>query len=432
MSYPKIPDFHKISQEIIYYSKYKHEYGANDVDSKLKNLYEILEKGLEELKNLPFDNYYSEIEPSDYEGIIKLRPKGPRILWKEMNNSYNDKLEGALLSRIAGCILGAPVEFHSIEDMKNWAKYNDEVFPPIDYWKSIKSPYNKRYDKSDFIQYTRDGMDQVPVDDDIVYTILNLFLVEQYGFKFSTENVGELWLKYLPYAGTAEEVALNNLKKGCKAREVGEIDNPFMEWIGADIRSDAFAYIAPGQPEKAAKMAYYDAYLSHRRNGIYGEMYFAAAQSAAFAVDSVLEALEIGLTEIPKDCSLAKDIRWAINESAKITNYMEAREAVEKRFNGMEHAHTNNNACLTVFGLMIGQTDITKVIGETVAMGMDNDCTAATAGSIVGAIAGKKNLKSSWYNRFNDIIDTYLIDVGEVKISDVIERFTKLAKESFK
>ena len=61
MSYPKIPDFHKISQEIIYYSKYKHEYGANDVDSKLKNLYEILEKGLEELNNITFDNYYSEI-----------------------------------------------------------------------------------------------------------------------------------------------------------------------------------------------------------------------------------------------------------------------------------------------------------------------------------------------------------------------------------
>lgn len=431
MSYPKIPDFHKIIQEIIYYSKHKYEYGSIDLENTLSDLYKSMENSLKKIKNLPLDVICDVLEPSSYEDIIKLRPKGPRVLWDKLSENYDDKLQGALLSRIAGCILGAPVEFHSIDDMKNWAKYNDEAFPPIDYWKSIKSPFIKRYGKSDFINYTKDGMNKVPVDDDIVYTILNLLLVEQYGLDFTTENVAEVWLKYLPYACTAEEVTLNNLKSGTNASVAAEIDNPFIEWIGADIRSDAFAYIAPGQPEKAAKMAYYDSYLSHRRNGIYGEMFFAAAQSAAFAVETVLEALEIGLTEIPKDCSLAKDIRWAIEESETITNYIEARSSVEKRFKGMEHAHTNNNACLTVFGLLIGQNDITKVIGETVAMGMDNDCTAATAGSIVGAISGKNNLKSHWYDKFNDIIDTYLIDIGEVKISNIISRFTKLAKDSF-
>ena len=84
------------------------------------------------------------------------------------------------------------------------------------------------------------------------------------------------------------------------AERAAEKDNPFCEWIGADIRADPWGYLAPGWPEKAAEMAWRDAYLSHRRNGIYGEMFFAAAISAAFTVDHPVEALEIGLTEIPR------------------------------------------------------------------------------------------------------------------------------------
>ena len=97
----------------------------------------------------------------------------------------------------------------------------------------------------------------------------------------------------------------------------------------------------------------------------------------------------------------------------------------------MSVAHTNNNACLTVFGLMLGGTDITKVLSQTVAMGMDNDCTAATAGSIVGAIIGKKNLPKYWYENFNNTVDHYLIGVDELKIDELIKRFQKQAIQLF-
>ncbi|MGL5540239.1 MAG: ADP-ribosylglycohydrolase family protein, partial [Erysipelotrichaceae bacterium] len=178
-------------------------------------------------------------------------------------------------------------------------------------------------------------------------------------------------------------------------------------------------------------MAYYDAYLSHRRNGIYGEMFFAATQSAAFACTSAREAIEIGLTEIPEHCTLAQDIRWALDVSAQVNHYEQARNMVETRFGVMSHAHTNNNACLTVFGLLLGEHDITKVLSETVAMGMDNDCTAASAGSIVGAIVGASGIEEHWTAPFNNTLDTYLIGVGEVKIDALLERFTKQAHALF-
>jgi ADP-ribosylglycohydrolase len=267
----------------------------------------------------------------------------------------------------------------------------------------------------------------VPVDDDLTYTLLGLLMAEEYGPDFTTNDVAKAWLKYLPIACTAEEITLKNLKAGISARQAGAIDNPFTEWIGADIRSDPWGYLAPGWPELAADLAYRDAYLSHRRTGIYGEMLFSAAISAAFTVNDPLEAIQIGLTEIPANCQLAQHVMWALEESQHIGNYREARKAVDERFPGMDGAHTINNACLTVFGLAIGRVDFSRVISETVAMGMDNDCTTATAGSIAGAVLGKAGIPVHWYQHFNDIIYTYMIGVPSLAISDVVQRFFDLA-----
>ena len=54
-----------------------------------------------------------------------------------------------------------------------------------------------------------------------------------------------------------------------------------IDGLGALIRADGFGYACAGDPRKAAELAYRDAYLTHRRNGIYGEMLFAAAIAAA-------------------------------------------------------------------------------------------------------------------------------------------------------
>jgi len=157
-------------------------------------------------------------------------------------------------------------------------------------------------------------------------------------------------------------------------------------------------------------------------------MFFSAAIAAAFAVNQPVEALEIALTEIPAQCSLAKAVRWALQVAPEIHNYRQARNAMEEHFKGMSGVHTNNNACLTIWGLTIGGTDFTRVIGETVAMGLDNDCTAATAGSIVGAVVGKKGIPEHWYRNFNDTVHSYLIGQRKFAITDLVNRFTQMAE----
>ena len=212
------------------------------------------------------------------------------------------------------------------------------------------------------------------------------------------------------------------------AIEAGEVDNPFVQWIGADIRSDPWGYVAPGYPMMAATLAYRDAYISHRRNGIYGAMYFAAVIAAAFAVRDPMQALRLGLREIPADCLLAREARWALDEASRIRDYRAAHDAVSRRYAGMHPVHTINNACLTIFGLSIGGDDFTKVIGETVAMGFDNDCTAATAGSIFGAAYGVEAIPEHWTRNFNNKSHTYLIGQETFALDDLVDRFTAQAQ----
>lgn len=433
MSYPKKPDLKKLCQDILNYADVKTENGGKELQKLLSDVEKSLNVAIARVKKWPVDPKLTAQEPDSLAKIRALRPEGPRRIWTYFDKQkYVPRLEGAFLGRMAGCTLGAPVEMWSLEKMQEWAQWHGEKFPFVDYIKAVPFPNSKRYGNyCTTDMFTRSKMDGVPTDDDTIYTILGLLIAEDFGLNFTTEDVGRAWVRYLPVACTAEKVALENLKKGVSAKQAAEKENPYVHWIGADIRSDPWGYMAPGLPEKAAEMAYRDAYLSHRRNGIYGAMYFSAVIAAAFTVDDPLDALEIGLTEIPKECSLAKAVKWALAAAPKIKNYKQGRAAVDKKFAGMHEVHTINNACLTIFGITIGKGDFTRTISETVAMGLDNDCTAATAGSIVGAVIGKNAIPKHWYKNFNDTIHSYLIGPKKYKISEILKRFTQQARRTF-
>lgn len=429
MGYEKKVDIWTLAAQVNDYADLMKEYRADGIDETLESIAKNLEAGLERVRSLPQDAELLKNEPDDLDKIKALRPEGVRRLQKGLPSHYEERLSGALHGRVAGCLLGAVVEGQPIDAMQRLAKANGDTFPPTNYWKKAPGfPGDLHYWMSPVEDFTLGNMTHAPVDDDIMYMLVGLLAVEEYGKDFTVDDMGKIWLKYVPYGYTAEDAALKNLRAGIPGSQAALKNNPYVQLIGADIRCDPFAYMAPGWPEKAAELAYQDAYLTHRRNGTYGAMYFSAAESAAFCVDDPMKALEIGLSEIPAECELAKHVRWALNESKYIHNYEDARKAVDERFPGMPIAHTINNACLTVFGLKIGGTDFTRVISETVAMGLDNDCTAATAGSIVGAVIGINNIPKYWYAPFNNTIRSYLTGIKEFKIDDVLARFKRQAE----
>ncbi len=424
MSY--FADLHTQLTDLLWWADLRHEQGINAA-KELEPVRRALAAARRRLEKTAAPAALLRREPESLRAIQALRPKGSRRLCTRWRTAeLRDRMEGAWLGRAAGCTLGAPVELWPVAEMEALAKRLGMAFPPEDYWTGHPRPEELRYGASPQRDYLRDYLRFVPVDDDLTYTALGLLILEESGTSFTTEDVARAWLRYLPMACTAEHVALENLKAGIPAARAAVRNNPYVEWIGADIRSDPWGYACAGWPERAAEMAWRDARLSHRGGGVYGAMFFSAAIAASFVVDDPLEALRIGLTEIPAECRLATEVRWALTRATRLKDWRAARRAVDERFAGMSGVHTYNNACLTVFGIALGQGDFTRTIGTTVALGLDNDCTGATVGSMMGAAQGKRGLPGHWWKPFRNRTRTYLRGHEWFTNTDIAKRFVSV------
>jgi len=341
---------------------------------------------------------------------------------------YERKLKGAIIGRFAGCALGAPVELMPFDELERYLIQTNHQFPPSDYILEAPNPDGKRYMYGKGRDFTKNDMCYLSTDDDIAYTLLSLLLQESFPNGFSKKEVAQFWVKYLPIecTFTAERTTLQNLFDGIDIEQVGVVNNDEFEYIGAAIRIDGYAYTNPGDPEKAIQLAYQDASLSHRDSGLYSALYFCALISIAFTSNDLDIAMEEALDYIPKESYFYQELTWALSVKEEVTDYRIANQLVTERYPGMSWVHAINNACLTVWGIHLGKKSFEEGITMTMAMAYDNDCTSATVGSVLGAFYGIDQINPKWYQPWNNKILSYLNDIPEFKLDDVIQRFINL------
>lgn len=368
----------------------------------------------------------SAAEPCGYADILVARANGPRRLAVDESH-LADKILGAWQGRIAGCILGTVVEGKPrsyIDRYLAMAGMSDlaDFFPRLD---PVPEWADESWLRSERIEQSVSGRITHAIrDDDIDYTILGLHHVEKFGAGFTSENVADEWLLLLPYAQifTAERVAYRNLVNGMRPPECARYRNPYREWVGAQIRADAFGYVNAGNSERAAAMAYRDASVSHTRNGIYGEMWSAAMIAAAFNSSSPREAIEIGLSEIPSHCRLADAGRKVLAWSLDLPTWESCWERAIRDYGGLHWVHTINNAVWVMIGLLYGNGDFGRSIAIAVRCGNDTDCNGATAGSAVGAMLGARLMPPQWTKPFNDRVRSFVTGFDNSRISDLAAR----------
>lgn len=382
-----------------------------------------------ELMALPIREDFPYDEPSDLQSIRQARDEGVRrfkmVICEE---ELLDRLHGAWLGRVAGCMLGKPVEGWSHERIRQYLE-GANAYPMTDYLpaetrtppEGVPQPYT---------WCTRGHIRAGERDDDTDYTVLGLYLFERHGAGFSTQDVGNAWLHLLPayQTYTAERQAYINLVNELPLEEVPVYLNPYREWIGARIRADFWGYAAPGCPEKAAEFAYRDAALSHVKNGIYGEMFAAAMIAAAFATQDVVEIIRAGAAEIPARSREAEMIRDCLRWRKECGNWQEAMERLLNRYYGKYHpVHTVNNDAIVLNALLWGWPSFEQVITIAVMQGMDTDCNGATAGSIWGAAFGAKALPAKWSEPLQDTLYSAVFGFAQNRISDLAKRSLKQA-----
>ncbi len=347
--------------------------------------------------------------------------------------TYKNRIRQAWQGRISGCMLGKAVEVFSMRQGHSALTaylQKTSALPIRDY-----IPHHPDAPRLVHQPCCRGHLQQSVADDDINYSVLGLMLLEQHGAEMTTTDVARAWLRWLPLASTftAERAAYKTLlARGHEWFPEGHdlgfdilecAENPYNDWIGAQIRADVYGWVCPGNPELAVKLATNDAALSHQNDGVYGAIWVAAIGSLLAGGVSMSEAFETAKTFIPTSSRCAEVLTTACALRADPNGADEIRES----FGDMSPVHTVNNLGLVAWSLLHHMDDFSAAIGDVVAAGLDTDCNGATVGAL-WALQGKP-LPEHWTNPWQSRVGVSLAGLAELSLDDLVTRTIAVADQ---
>ena len=245
----------------------------------------------------------------------------------------------------------------------------------------------------DFYDPVPEGM--VPNDDLDLQIMYLVKLNEMENVKIDRFVLAEIFKNHNRFCFDEYNVALRNLRYGILPPHSGSYDNGFPHGLGAAIRSELWAFLAPGNPKLAADFSEEDACIDHAGEGVYAARFLAALESAAFTSSNVLDVIQAGLEQIPETSRLYYAISRAIKLSKKSYDWKSVREELLAEFYSPNFTDVVMNIPLIVMALIIGDEDFSKAVCIAAGCGKDADCLAATVGAVLG-IMYPDNIPEKW------------------------------------
>ena len=166
----------------------------------------------------------------------------------------------------------------------------------------------------------------------------------------------------------------------------GAHDANFPDGMGAAIRTEIWACLAPGDPKLAAHFAREDSCCDHTGNGVHAAEFLATVESAAFLESDRDTLLDTGLAAIPQDCQLAQGIRMVRDLWPKLGDRNAVLARILERYDTRNFTDVKVNLPIIVLAWLSGDGDFSRCILDAVNCGQDADCTCATLGAILGLI----------------------------------------------
>jgi len=316
---------------------------------------------------------------------------------------YRDKVYACWLGKNIGGTLGAPVEGQK--------KAHSFTF------------YDPLPDKS-------------APNDDLDFQLVWMQMVKERGPQIRVADFADYWKKYLvAYPWNEYGFCQRNLARGLMPPICGCFENYFVDEMGSPIRSEIWACLAPGDPQTAAAFAWKDSALDHAGGeGMHGEMFWAAVESAAFVIADPLTLIRIGLAMIPLSSQVSRVVReaaWCWQNGA---SWNDARERVLAAFGHSQPCHAVQSIGFTIVGWLYGK-DYGDKLCIAVNCGYDTDCSGATLGSLLGILGGTASVPAKWRDPVGEEIVLHKLTRGlpaPKTLTDLTEETVRLAKEFLK
>ena len=351
---------------------------------------ELRNEMLNAKKNTEFSYWKYKIYSSfeEYEKSVTFDEPIEVDVYKE---EFYNATKAAWLSQLIGAAMGTQVEGYTSENLyKAFGEINNYIREPNTY------------------------------NDDITFELSFLEAFKKKGYDVTSKDIALEWVGLIPCGWSAEEIALRNIKSGVLPPESGTYNNPFNEWIGAQMRGAICGMVAPGNPKLAAKLAWYDGEVSHASNGILGEVFNAVMISLAYIKDDVKDIVKSAIDIIPKDSEYYSVVKFALDKCQKHDNWREALKECEEKYIKYNWIHAYPNVCVEIIALWYGEGDYDKTLHIVTMSGIDVDCNAAQIMPILGIQHGMEIIpKKLIHLAFNKII-TYMRSYKEMSLDELV------------
>ncbi len=317
---------------------------------------------------------------------------------------------------------------------------------------SLGAPFEPTRGAFDIEYYTTDLSSGMLPNDDLDLQLVWLNAAERYGSSVSAEKLSEYWILGIVPNWAEYGVGKSNLRLGLSAPASGKYNNNYKDSNGAWIRSEIWACLAPGHPEIATKYAYEDSSVDHEGEGVYGEIFMAALQSAAFVENDKLKLIDIALSYIPESCECSKAVRTLLDLYSSGMDWKKARVELLRvhpgSFGGQKYLMHSfggglggndkldddvpnakwgfdapSNIALTLIGWLYAGDDFGKALCITAGCGEDADCTAGSLGATLGILMGASGIPEKWKEPIGNNISTICINhfTNAIRVPNTID-----------
>ncbi len=277
--------------------------------------------------------------------------------------TYRKKVLGAWLGKAIGGTLGQP-------------------------WEGCRGPLSLSF-------YDPVPTDMMPNDDIDLQVVWACRLATDWNGVVSYSNFSDAWLNNIGFSFDEYGVARRNLARGIPAPHSGRFDNAFTDGMGAAIRAEIWAVLAPGDPVFASRLARIDASVDHDGDGVCAEQFVAALESALFTCDDIRAAIDVGLAQIPDGSRFKAAITDVIGWCDAGHGFEAVRDKIMLAYGSDNFTDVKMDHAFETAALLLGNGDFAKTICLAVNFGRDADCTGATVGAIMG-IRDPDSIPAEW------------------------------------
>ena len=242
--------------------------------------------------------------------------------------------------------------------------------------------------------------DQLLPNDDLDIQLVWLEAFQERGLFLTSHDLEEMWFDRCEYNFCEYGVFMNNAERGIHAPLSGEWNNDFFrESEGCPIRSEIWGMVCPGNPRLAAGYAKLDGELDHAGFSVEAEQFLSAAAAAAFTCGTLTETFEAALAVLPRDSRTEQVLRHVQGLCAQDVGDAILWRRIMRSYGDRDASKAITNLAIVLAALLRHGDSFEECMTFCYNAGWDTDCTAATAGALLGILRGTAFLPEEWVRK---------------------------------